>query len=92
MNQTSRSTPRERRDNWANILVCTDAPQYPAMLEKARTADQRLWRLDKQNRGVWVVSGWLQGARFKPQSWRRFSDEDLRAIYAPPEKTASDPE
>lgn len=43
----------------ANVFVPATAPQYPAMVEKAKTADKAEWRLDDCRPGMWVIGDWL---------------------------------
>ena len=45
----------------ANVFVPLDAPQYAAMVERAKTGDPMEWRLDEHRSGIWVALGWLRG-------------------------------
>jgi hypothetical protein len=76
--QTSRYE-RPRMGCIANVLVLRDAPQYAAMAERSRKATSREFRHD--DRGIWVPLGWLSKQEAKADGFRRFTREELEAIY-----------
>lgn len=48
------------REHLANLLVRREAPQYPAMCERAANEpNTRLWRHDQDGRGIWIVQDWM---------------------------------
>jgi hypothetical protein len=71
--QMKRSPPPQRLVDYspgrrANLLVHSDAPQYPQVLEWIQTADEADWKADEQGRGVWVnyLASPLGGMRCGP--------------------------
>lgn len=63
-------SPPPRPGHRANVFVPTSAPQYAAMLERARApdADPLDWRNDGVRPGIWVTMVWLESV---PKGWSR---------------------
>lgn len=75
--------PKAGPGDWANVLVHSDAPQYPHMVERARQpgADPREFRFVRQ--GIWVGARWFEAPRQQlvSKTFKLLSDDDLRALY-----------
>lgn len=67
----------------ANVLVWTDAPQYAACVEKAKTADPAEWRWDDHARGIWVSLVWLQGPSPLSAALARIAEKAHAAMGTP---------
>lgn len=64
----------------ANVFVPVACREHAALLERAKTADSRDYHA--RETGIWVPLTWLTMAPRAP-TWRKFTDEELRRIYAP---------
>lgn len=66
---------------FANVFVSADAPQYPVMLKRTETADEREWRYDKSRPGIWVALGWFDGPAQVAKHFKVPTNEDLLTNY-----------
>lgn len=69
---------------WATILVGMDTPQWPRMVELAKSGktDPREWRWDAEEGGaIWVAWSWLDGPAKAAKRFVPFTDDQLRALY-----------
>jgi hypothetical protein len=66
-----------------NVFVPPDAPQYGAMIERAKKGSANEWRHDEERPGIWVPLGWLEEVKAMPttQQFRRLTGDELRALY-----------
>jgi hypothetical protein len=65
----------------AQVFVGIDMPQYPAMVARATEADKAEYRHDTERSGIWVALNWLDEPAARSAGPRRFTMEDLRALY-----------
>jgi hypothetical protein len=51
------------RDNWANLYIGSEAPQYRKMIARANKpeTDKREFRYDEGRGGIWVSQKWIWG-------------------------------
>jgi hypothetical protein len=78
-----------------NVFVPVGVPQYPAMVERCKTADPADWRTDSFNgkTGIWVPYPWLIDApRAARTSFTTFTDAQLRELYPQPKAMVKDEE
>lgn len=52
--------PRPLGQTRTNVFVPPYAPQYVAMIEKAKTGDPREFHYDAERPGIWVALGWIR--------------------------------
>lgn len=62
----------------ANVFIPRESHDYPKLVELAKTADCHDYHA--VDTGIWVLLTWIT-ARALPPTWKRYSDDQLRAIY-----------
>lgn len=82
-----RLAPPRAPGSLATIFVHADHRGYAEMVERAKGADPRFWKLDEAGRpGIWVAFNWYDGFRNgggRPMGFALYTDEPLRAMYPP---------
>lgn len=74
----SKPRPRLRHGELANVLVLSCSPQYPSMVERTKDESPAFWRVDLQQRGIWVARGWLEAAAAGPKNLAAFAKANER--------------
>jgi len=71
----------------ANLLVRRSHPDYDKYIawSQAPERDDREWKWDEDERGIWVGLNAQADIRkhATADTWKRYTDDELRAIYAP---------
>jgi hypothetical protein len=70
----------------ANLLVRKSHPDYDKYVAWAHDTarDPREWKMDEDDRGIWIGLGaQIQIRQQHANTWRRFTDDELAAIYGP---------
>ena len=72
----------------ANVLVHRDAPQYSAMVEKVKKADEADWKYDERGE-LWVCLDMINAPAPKKglKRWHSPSDNELREMYSTKQAT-----
>jgi len=73
---------------WANMLVIKTDHRHDRLVELTKNMDPRLWRVDEQERGIWVALSMIEEKAAELQRFKGFTDAQLRKMYPPREAPA----